>query len=69
MSAVHTEFVRPAHEYTRSPLPWKIADRRAPRGMRDFGPDVKEAERERRRSGFLRFAVFFLTLWALLLIF
>lgn len=66
---IHTSLVRDAHGYTRSKMPWQIAELRAPRGMRDFGEDVREAERGRRQSRFLTGCGVAAALWLLLLVF
>jgi len=66
---IHTSLVRDAHGYTRSKTPWRIAELRAPRGMRQFGANVREEERSRRQTRFLVAVGAFAAVWVALLLF
>ena len=79
MGAIHTELVKPAHEYTRSESPW-IIDRRdsvygklmhyiSGGGMRTFGRTVHQEEVRRRQRRFCVVVSVRAALWLAFLLF
>jgi len=63
MGGVHTSTVQSVHAYTRSDVPWELAE---PGVMRAHGRDVRQMERVRRQRRFVAFAIAFAVLWTVL---